>query len=226
MLESRPDASSRFAGASANVNFCHAHIAGQVPFPLCTARLMTQSLKVQEPWLEEILAYIRPVVTDDAPSEVPAKILEPVVPAAAPSPAVPPQAPAAVDHASDVVESIDIPGPAMPAAAGFQSTQGQSDVDNHAPQPPSEPAAPPDKSRNAFQDRGDRALMSQATTAAIGSAFNGLAHILLVQNARTLEDLVREMLQPLLKTWLDDNLPELVERQVRAEIERISPGGG
>jgi hypothetical protein len=48
----------------------------------------------------------------------------------------------------------------------------------------------------------------------------------LVQNARTLEDLVREMLAPLLKTWLDDNLPGLVERLVRAEIERVSRGRG
>jgi cell pole-organizing protein PopZ len=48
----------------------------------------------------------------------------------------------------------------------------------------------------------------------------------LVQNARTLEDLVKEMLQPLLKSWLDDNLPGLVERLVRAEIDRVSRGRG
>ena len=47
---------------------------------------------------------------------------------------------------------------------------------------------------------------------------------MLVQNARTLEDLVREMLRPMLKTWLDDNLPGLVERLVRAEIERVARG--
>jgi cell pole-organizing protein PopZ len=46
----------------------------------------------------------------------------------------------------------------------------------------------------------------------------------LVQNARTLEDLVREMLRPMLKAWLDDNLPGMVERLVRAEIERVSRG--
>jgi uncharacterized protein len=142
------------------------------------------------------------------------------------APAAQPPA-AAVDHASDVVESAGkIPGPGMPAAPGFQSTEGRSDVDNRAPQPASEPAAPPNTSGNAFQDRGERVLMSEATTAAIGSAFNGLAHVLLLQNARTLEDVVREMLQPLLKTWLDDNLPELVERLIRAEIERISGGRG
>ena len=46
----------------------------------------------------------------------------------------------------------------------------------------------------------------------------------LSNNARTLEDLVKEMLRPMLKAWLDDNLPGLVERIVRAEIERVSRG--
>ena len=67
-------------------------------------------------------------------------------------------------------------------------------------------------------------LMSSATSAAVDSAFNALAQTVLVQNARTLEDLVREMLRPLLKGWLDDNLPGMVERIVRAEIERVSRG--
>ena len=56
------------------------------------------------------------------------------------------------------------------------------------------------------------------------SAFNTLANTVLSNNARTLEDLVREMLRPMLKSWLDDNLPGLVERIVKAEIERVSRG--
>ena len=70
----------------------------------------------------------------------------------------------------------------------------------------------------------DRTIMSSATSAAVDSAFNALAQTVLVQNARTLEDLVREMLRPLLKSWLDDNLPGMVERIVKAEIERVSRG--
>ena len=62
------------------------------------------------------------------------------------------------------------------------------------------------------------------TSAAVDSAFNSLAQTVLVQNARTLEDLVKEMLRPLLKSWLDDNLPGVVDRIVRAEIERVSRG--
>jgi uncharacterized protein len=67
-------------------------------------------------------------------------------------------------------------------------------------------------------------LLSTETSAAVDSAFNALAQTVLVHNARTLEDLVREMLRPLLKSWLDDNLPSMVERLVRAEIERVSRG--
>ena len=82
-----------------------------------------------------------------------------------------------------------------------------------------EPAPP----RRPAMSMGE-ALLSASTTSAVDSAFNTLAHTVLVQNARTLEDLVREMLRPMLKGWLDDNLPGLVERLVRAEIERVSRG--
>ncbi len=50
---------------------------------------------------------------------------------------------------------------------------------------------------------------------------NALAQTVLLENAGTLQDLVREMLRPMLKSWLDDNLPTVVERLVLAEIERI-----
>ena len=69
-----------------------------------------------------------------------------------------------------------------------------------------------------------RPLMSHSTVNAVDSAFNALAQTVLSNNARTLEDLVKEMLRPLLKAWLDDNLPNMVEKIVRAEIERVSRG--
>lgn len=67
-------------------------------------------------------------------------------------------------------------------------------------------------------------ILSSSTVSAVESAFNALAHTVLSNNARTLEDLVKEMLRPMLKSWLDDNLPGLVERIVKAEIERVSRG--
>ena len=91
--------------------------------------------------------------------------------------------------------------------------------------PPPEPYPAYEAPRQASQSPGpDRALISTATLTAVDSAFNSLAHTVIGQNARTLEDLVKEMLRPLLKVWLDDNLPGLVERIVRAEIERVSRG--
>jgi cell pole-organizing protein PopZ len=67
-------------------------------------------------------------------------------------------------------------------------------------------------------------ILSHSTVSAVESAFNSLANTVLSNNARTLEDLVKEMLRPMLKSWLDDNLPGLVERIVKVEIERVSRG--
>jgi uncharacterized protein len=66
-------------------------------------------------------------------------------------------------------------------------------------------------------------LVSIKVNNAVHAAFNALAQTVLVDNSRTLDDVVREMLRPMLKVWLDDNLPGVVERLVRAEIERLSP---
>ena len=89
-----------------------------------------------------------------------------------------------------------------------------------ATRPAEEPRRPPGPSVPL-----DRTLLSNAAATAVDNAFNSLAHTVLGNNARTLEDLVKEMLRPMLKAWLDDNLPGLVERIVRAEIERVSRGG-
>lgn len=67
-------------------------------------------------------------------------------------------------------------------------------------------------------------IPSQCIALAVESVFNTLAHTVLSNNARTLEDLLKEMLRPMLKSWLDDNLPRLVERLVKAEIARVSRG--
>lgn len=65
-------------------------------------------------------------------------------------------------------------------------------------------------------------LVSRKTTLALNSAFNALAQTILVDNVRTLEDLVGQMLPPILRSWLDNNLPTIIEHLVRVEIERVS----
>jgi cell pole-organizing protein PopZ len=137
----------------------------------------------------------------------------------------PPPAPVEAPPASDVFELTEsMATTPQPASSGFRTIDGQSDVFfEERPGEPEPPRFAADQSRGA---PAPDALISAATTSAVDSAFNTLAHTVLVQNARTLEDLVREMLRPMLKTWLDDNLPGLVERLVRAEIERVSRGRG
>ena len=77
----------------------------------------------------------------------------------------------------------------------------------------------------AFQPIVDLSTRAVFACEALVRGANGeSAHTVLSQNARTLDDIVREMLRPMLKTWLDDNLPGMVERIVRAEIERVSRG--
>jgi uncharacterized protein len=114
---------------------------------------------------------------------------------------------------------VPMPPPAPAPAPQFRRVEGLSDVGLHDSEPPMPRVEP------SYRPEGiDSALLSRATSAAVDSAFNTLAQTVLVQNARTLEDLVREMLRPLLKSWLDDNLPGMVERLVRTEIERVARG--
>ena len=141
-----------------------------------------------------------------------------------PPPAPPPPAEPDED-VLDLTEAMVAPPPAPPAAADFQTIPGESDVvfSEAEPEPPPPkfvPEPPPSKQQAA----PERPLLSPTTSRVVDSAFNTLAHTVLVQNARTLEDLVREMLRPMLKNWLDDNLPGIVERLVKAEIDRVSRG--
>ena len=142
--------------------------------------------------------------------------------------------PAASDNVLDLTEQMA--APAGGETPSFQTIDGQPDVIfTDAPAQPEPPPRAFEEPRNAEEPWRQSApqpsgpgptLMSSTTSAAVDSAFNTLAHTVLVQNARTLEDLVREMLRPLLKSWLDDNLPGMVERMVRAEIERVSRSRG
>jgi uncharacterized protein len=66
-------------------------------------------------------------------------------------------------------------------------------------------------------------LLSREATTAVGSACNTLTETV-KKHEPTLEDVVRETLRPMLKSWLDENLPRVVERMVEAEIERVARG--
>jgi uncharacterized protein len=133
-------------------------------------------------------------------------------------PAAQPEPEADVFELTDEMALPD-PPPPPPPAASFNKVEPVDDIEfseSRNRQPVREAAS--------FESAPTRPMLSHSTVSAVESAFNSLANTVLSNNARTLEDLVKEMLRPMLKSWLDDNLPGLVERIVKAEIERVSRG--
>jgi uncharacterized protein len=177
--------------------------------------------KAHEPSMEEILASIRRIIADDQATK--------------PAEAVAPEPEDVLDLA-EVAEPVVRPRAVAPEPEPEPALLDFDAIDFDAPEPvarepeplPERPAPPSPPPQPAFQaprpEPEPEALVSPATDASVSGAFNLLAHTVLTQNARTLEDLVKEMLRPMLKSWLDDNLPAVVERLVRAEIERVSRG--
>lgn len=204
---------------------------------------MSQAAKAQEPSMEEILASIRRIIADDDVSRSIASAAAPPPVAEAPHPDVvsqpPPPEPAPVFQAAPIVEPAPEPEAAAAeadildltedmrapsAAPSFRTIDAQPDVVFTEADAAKDDAAHLEAARQQLAASMGDSLLSSSAAAAVDSAFNSLAQTVLVQNARTLEDLVKEMLRPMLKNWLDDNLPGLVERLVRAEIERVSRG--
>lgn len=68
-------------------------------------------------------------------------------------------------------------------------------------------------------------LVSPDAAASIATHFEALATSMFINDSGLLQKYAHEMLRPMLKQWLDDNLPVIVERLVRAEIERVARGG-
>jgi cell pole-organizing protein PopZ len=87
---------------------------------------------------------------------------------------------------------------------------GQSTIGIRSFQPPSRSA--PD------------GMISPETTSVAASSFNRLSEQIFGREStqRSIDDLARELLHPMLKQWLDQNLPRLVEKLVREEIERVA----
>jgi uncharacterized protein len=72
-----------------------------------------------------------------------------------------------------------------------------------------------------------QALVSPQTAYSAQNSFQNLADTILARatSERSIEDMTRDLLRGMLKSWLDDNLPDLVERLVREEIERVARRG-
>jgi len=189
-----------------------------------------------EPTMEEILASIRRIISEDeAPTEAGPAIPESEPVAARP----PPEAPRAVaenvaapisdDRAasSEYTPSFehepqaDLPDLDEDDDGDLELTQRvetHGDLDVLAPAlPEPEPELPPPPFGG---------IVSDEVAAVASASFERLTrNILMPAQGRTLEDVVREMLAPMLKDWLDTNLPEIVQTAVEAEVERIARGG-
>lgn len=186
----------------------------------------------QEPTMEEILASIRRIISeDDAPAADAAPEAE-SAPESAPAAAAPPPEPEPEeDEVLDLVDPIPTPPPA--------ETHGDLDVFATpapvaaAPAPEAEPEpepvftpAPAPKLAPTPSFEPER-LISDNAAGAAASAFGSLsAAIAMPKDSRSLEDVTRELLRPLLKAWLDENLPRIVEAAVEQEVQRIARQGG
>jgi cell pole-organizing protein PopZ len=154
-----------------------------------------QAAQGGDPSMEDILASIRRILSEDETGSP------------APEPA----------NAGESGDDVFVLDPSMMVPDQRAEAAGQRPADNAAsPQNPAEGSEPPASS-----------LVAPAAAAAAASSVGSLVRTLSTRNPQvydggpTLEDMVRDELRPLVKDWLDANLPSMVERLVRSEIERV-----
>ncbi|MFZ4606947.1 MAG: DUF2497 domain-containing protein [Caulobacter sp.] len=154
----------------------------------------------QEPTMEEILASIRRIISeDDAPPAEAAPVEAAPAVMAAPAPA--PVEPEPEDD--DVLELTET------VAAGDIETVGDLDVyspPRAAPEPAWEPEPEPEP---VFTAAPEPAPAPSYTRSAAS-----------VSGGMTIEELVRSILEPKLNEWADENLPRLVEQILRDKLSR------
>ncbi len=157
--------------------------------------------RAHEPSMEEILASIRNIIADD-----------PAKGAALKPPQLAPQ----------IVYSRDAVAPRGDAAEPPQrpDTNAPTVVWRRPQAIEAEFAAPAD---DAAQ-RNEETLLSPEADEAVALSFGALSAGLDVRSAALADGMMREMLRPMLKLWLDENLPPIVERLVGEEIQRVARG--
>ena len=166
--------------------------------------------------MEEILASIRRIISEDEPQPAPEVVEVPAEPTPTPTP-TPVAAKAQPEPAAEDVLELTVrvsDAEALPAPA-LVETLGDLEVRT----PVADPAPEPAVSAPVYEE----SLLSPPAAEAASTAFGQLTQsILMPKDGRTLEDLVRELLRPLLKAWLDEHLPGIVQATVAEEVERVS----
>ncbi len=183
--------------------------------------------KIPEPPRAAVVSLVQPTSTAYEPrlkiasQAFRAPVFSPLR-AAAPAPVPASVQAVASDAVQDKPESHDTP-PVVPPQAPLAVAQDHPATPRIAEVEPEPVDNPPSA---AGPEKAEPALLSPASGAKIGASFESLAENLLMRDPLMLERVTREMLRPMLKAWLDDNLPIVVERLVRAEIERVARGRG
>jgi uncharacterized protein len=186
--------------------------------------------RAHEPSMEEILASIRKIISDDVALPLSPRVVAPAREAmgdhrlaAAPAPSrptgefslSPPPA-----SAPRIPRIEPRPDPAFAPAMGRQPDP----LRPMAP-PPARPVESPTTPALLAGEYVGEELVSDETGFAVASSFKALSAARpALPDAQSMEAMARELLRPMLKEWLDDNLPTIVERLVRAEIERVARG--
>lgn len=187
----------------------------------------------QEPSIEEILESIRQIISDDtapapaaAATEAPAPAAPqpaPVTLAPQPAPAVDdfPAVPAAAIDDEDDEEILDLTDKAVPGRPPVIDLQDHEEPPAPVYTPPQPKAAAPDTGAGLMSD-----ITADVSAHAMAKLLAGNVAVERDLPGRvgnvTLEDMTRELLRPMLKTWLDQNLPGIIEKMVAKEIEKIS----
>lgn len=198
--------------------------------------------------MEEILASIRRIIEDSDTARKPHEDAE--MPQFSHSEAMAETMPdmmAAVDRREIEVFEAELrePAPLLPplprapevseARWPAESPAMESLPESHArdmdasPQP-AEPefaaqAGPVAGDASAHAGEGRAVLMSDRAGRQVAAAFGELSEAFATSRRRSFDEMAEEMLRPMLQDWLDNNLPTLVERLVREEIERVARGG-
>lgn len=196
----------------------------------------------REPTMEEILASIRRIISEeDKPAEAggdvldlqppPPPVAEVKAPPPRPAPALAPaQTPPPAPKPEPVVAKapppvLEEPEPLAPPSRVIEDdlmVVEQEQEEEPAPPPPAPVAKPAPKAEWTPPHAGPtETLVSPPVASQAAGALGKLMGSMMVSGGGTLDDVVRELLKPMLKEWLDDNLPQLVEAEVAKEIDRI-----
>ena len=200
------------------------------------AEAMRRAQRAHEPSMEEILASIRAIIADDRDTGREAKASPQVVylgdasprsTASDPQPEAPPPPVAAtptVVWSRPAPEDVAPPRQEPPRQEPARQEPARQEPARQEPAPTrafvEEPPAPLTPSSEEISS-----LLSEEAESSVADSFRALSENMAAQGLRVAEDMARDMLRPMIKAWLDQNLPSLVERLVRAEIQRVSRGG-